>query len=225
MTRFVFGLVLFGWFACIPAQAQKISDAPFLFRINHQGPSIGYGVGGNVFYNDPSVTPWSTIVVGGQFNSRVEGGNNQMAWGIAAEAWALPGSRSVLVGTEASVINMEPSNTLPKYGSYITFKNRPDGGVAPPETMNEASVALMIDAQAETGFERGIVFRRESLHPSKQEPKPVAIDFSEIPIEKMRNIVLVRYPDGYCKYYLGQGIERIRPCDQEAYPLERRDSR
>lgn len=107
---------------------------------------------------------------------------------------------------------MEPTNVLPKFGTYVTFKNRPDGAPAQPTTMNEASVALMIDAQRGTGFERGIVFRENSLHPSERENSPVALDFSEVPMEKMREIVLVRFPDGYCKYYVGLGIERVRLC-------------
>ncbi len=218
------GILVFSviaWFSSVSdAQAQKISDTPFLFSIHHHGPKIGYGVGGNVYYNDPAVQPWSTIVVGGQFNARVEGGNHQMAWGVATEAWALPGSRSILVGVESSVINMEETNSLPKYGSYVTFKNRPDGGLQQPVSMNEGSVALMIDAQRGTGFERGIVFNENALHPSKNEMKPVAIDFSEVPMDRMKNIILMRFPDGYCKYYVGQGIERVRLCDQPYDPLD-----
>ena len=117
-------------------------------------------------------------------------GVHQWAFGVAAEAWALPGSRSVLVGLESAVINEEPSNLYPKIANNAVMKNRADGGANPGQPMNANSIAYWVTAQPGTGFERGLVFDSVSLRATNT--RPVAIDLSDIPDDQIGSIDLIR---------------------------------
>ena len=130
-------------------------DGTYYSSWNATGPDIGYLFAGFVTRQpNPAVPDMSTFTVGAQINAGNAAGVNQGVWGIATEAWAYPGSRSPLFGIEATSINMEPSNSLPKVAFYATFKNRPDGAVKliPVDPMNVGSQAVRIDAQPGTGM-------------------------------------------------------------------------
>lgn len=161
-----------------------------------------------------AIADFSAFTVGAQIGAGNVAGVNQLVWGIAAEAWAYPGSRSPLFGVEASPINMEPQNEWPKVAFYATFKNRPDTEYErPPDApMNAASQALRIESQPGTGFERGVVFGRTSLHASSAAARPVAIDFAEMNAGDVEGIDVMRFPDGCSLVYLGRGKLGTR-CD------------
>ena len=115
---------------------------------------------------------------------------DQWAFGAAVEAWALPGSRSVLVGIEATIVNEEPGNLRAKVASNAVMKNRPDGGADPGAPMNANSIAYRVTGQPGTGFERGLVFDGGSL--VKASGRPAAIDLSAIPDDAIGDVDLIR---------------------------------
>jgi hypothetical protein len=179
------------------------------------GPDISYLFAGFITRQpNPALPDWSTFTVGAQINAGNAAGVNQYVWGIATEAWAFPGSRSLLTGIEATTINMEPTNAEPKVVFYATFKNRTDAAFndPPADAMNVASQALRIEAQPGTGFERGVVFGSNSLHASAALARPVAIDLSEMSLADVQKIDVIRFPDGCALVYAGRGYFRTR-CD------------
>jgi hypothetical protein len=165
--------------------------------------------------SDGGATPWSVLTVGAQINASNDAGVNQIAFGIATEAWAQPGSFSVLTGIEATAINREPNNPFRKISMWSTFKNRPDGDYynPPADPANLMSQALRIESQPGTGFERAIVFAPISLHASRALARPVAIDFAEMSPEAMASIDVMRFPDGCTLAYLRRTGLVLR-CDQ-----------
>jgi len=162
---------------------------------------------------DPTGTPDSLVTVGAQINAVNAAGVNQIAFGIATEAWAQPGSVSRLVGIEASVVNREPTNGMRKIGAWLTFKNRPDYlyALVPAEPMNEGSQALRIEAETGTGWQRGIVFAPTALRGATARERPAAIDFSEM--ADLEGVDLIRFPDGCALVYAGRGQLTTR-CDK-----------
>jgi hypothetical protein len=153
--------------------------------------------------------------VGAQINAINHPGVNQIAFGIATEAWADVGSFSMLTGIEATAINREPDNPWRKISMWSTFKNRPDTEYFAPPTdpANMNAQALRIESQPGTGFERGIVFAQISLHVSRNVARPVAIDFAEMDEAAVEGIDVMRFPDGCSVVYLGHGMLGTR-CDK-----------
>ena len=134
--------------------------------------------------------PLQDFTVAAQLVAKNGPGVHQWAFGVASEAWAQPGSRSILVGLESTVINEEPSNGYPKIANNAVMKNRADGAIDPGNPMNANSIAYWITAQPGTGFERGLVFDREAL--LAVATRPAAIDLSDIPDERIGQIDLIR---------------------------------
>ena len=137
-----------------------------------------------------SALPLQDFTVAAQLVAKNGPGVHQWAFGVAAEAWAQPGSRSILVGLESAVINEEPTNVYPKVANNAVMKNRADGGSDPGQPMNTNSIAYWITAQPGTGFERGLVFDGVSLKATGQ--RPAAIDLSDIPDSDIGAIDLIR---------------------------------
>ena len=137
-----------------------------------------------------SPNPLQDFTVAAQLVAMNGPGVHQWAFGAATEAIALAGSRSILVGVENTVANMEPTNIYPKIANNAVFKNRFDGGVNPGVPMNANSIAYWITAQPGTGFERGLVFDRDALFTTTN--RPAAIDLSDIPDERIGAIDLIR---------------------------------
>jgi hypothetical protein len=135
-------------------------------------PGIAYAFAGSLLRRAGSPGILEDYTVAAQLTAKNGAGVDQWAFGVAAEAWALPGSRSILVGVEAAVINEEPANAYPKIAISAVMKNRADGGVDPGAPLNASSVAVWVSAQPGTGFERGLVFDRDALadrsHPHPQ---------------------------------------------------------
>lgn len=191
--------------------------------ISHWEPATsadGYGFWAQVDRIGDGGAPDDTVLtVGAQVNAVGRRGVNQIVFGIAAEALTEQGSFSRLAGLEASVVNREPNNQRRKVGIWSTFKNRPDTDYADSlsslflvDPSNVDSQALRIESQQGTGFERAIVLGVNSLHSSTREIQPVVLDLSEIPLETVKAWILIRYPDGYCRYYVGNGLEETRMC-------------
>ena len=137
-----------------------------------------------------SPTPLHDFTVAAQLVAKNGPGVHQWAFGVASEAWAQPGSRSILVGLESAVINEEPSNTYPKIANNAVMKNRADGAPDPGAPLNANSIAYWITAQPGTGFERGLVFDGSSI--ASTTGRPVAIDLSDLPDDVIANVDLIR---------------------------------
>lgn len=136
-------------------------------------------------------------------------------FGVATEAWSLPGSFSLITGLEASAINMEPDNPWRKIGLWSTFKTRPDTRYAevPRDPANMNAQALRIESQPGTGFERGIVLAKHSLHPSRTESRPILVDLREVPSAMLDTWDLVAFPDG-CRLRYVRGGQITTVCGQ-----------
>jgi hypothetical protein len=65
--------------------------------------------------------------------------------------------------------------------------------------------ALRIESQPGTGFERGIVLGKDSLHASRNEPRPILIDLREVPSAALATWDLIAFPDGCRLRYAGGG--------------------
>jgi len=153
-------------------------------------PGIAYAFAGSLRRNAGSSDILRDFTVAAQLTAQNGAGVHQWAFGVAAEAWALSGSRSILVGVESAVINEEPTNLYPKVAVNAVMKNREDGGVDPGAAMNANSVAFWVSAQPGTGFERGLVFDRDSLVMAAG--RPAAIDLSDVPDDQIGQIDLIR---------------------------------
>jgi len=189
---------------------------PTLIGWNPTTPKIGYGFGALVDRtSDGGANPYTVLTVGAQINATNGAGVHQVAVGIATEATALLGSRSSLIGIEATAINMEPSNDTCKISYFATFKNRWDYQFkdVPADAMNVNSQALRVESFPGTGFERAIVFAPDSLHDSARERAPVVIDYKEVPLAVLKTWALERYPDGFCRFYAGAGAFETRTCE------------
>jgi hypothetical protein len=174
-----------------PAFAQSSSGLnEYITEWSPTGPGIAYGFAALVKRTGGSQVPYTDFTIGGQFVAKNAPAVHQWVFGAAIEAWALPGSRSILVGVESAIINQEPGNTSPKVANNAVMKNRPDGTADPGAPMNAKTIAYWVSAQSGTGFERGLVFDRVSLLSVNE--RPVAIDLSDIPDEDIGQIDLIR---------------------------------
>lgn len=182
--------------------------APTLTSWTHRGNGIAYLHAGTVTLDAPASRPHTELAVGAQLNAYASSGTHQIVFGIATEAWALPGSHSMLTGLEATTINMEPDNPWRKIAFWSTFKTRPDTRYdeIPADPANLNAQALRIESQPGTGFERGIVLARHSLHASRNEARPILLDLREVPPNDLTTWDLMAFPDGCRLRYRGQGV-------------------
>jgi hypothetical protein len=162
-------------------------------------PGIAYGFAASLTRSAGGAEALQDYTVAAQLTARNGAGVNQWAFGAAAEAWALPGSRSILIGVEAAVINEEPANRYPKIAHSAVMKNRADGGADPGAPLNASSVAYWVSAQPGTGFERGLVFDRDAL--AQAGGRPAAIDLSDIPDDRIGQVDLIRIRKGVSLRY------------------------
>lgn len=192
--------------AAMPEGSEQ-RTTPIVSTWTHRGGGIAYLYAGMVALDTPQSTPHTELAVGAQLNAAALPGSHQIVFGTATEAWAMPGSLSMLVGLEATAINMEPANPWRKIALWSTFKTRPDGAYweIPADPGNVNAQALRIESQPGTGFERGIVLARDSLHASKAEDRPILIDLREVSPEVLSTWDLVAFPDGCRLRYFGQG--------------------
>lgn len=163
---------------------------PYFSIYNTAQPGYAYGFAASVLRSGGSLAPLRDFTVAAQLSARNGPGVDQWAFGAATEAWALPGSRSILVGLESAVINEEASNTYPKIANNAVMKNRADGQTDPGAPMNANSIAYWVTAQPGTGFERGLVFDTDSL--VMRGGRPAAIDLSDLPDDQIGQIDLIR---------------------------------
>lgn len=180
---------------------------PTLTSWTHQGGGIAYLFAGTVALDTPSSKPHTEMAVGAQLNAYAGTGSHQVVFGIATEAWALPGSLSMLTGLEATTINMEPENPWRKIAFWSTFKTRPDTKYfdVPADPANMNAQALRIESQPGTGFERGVVLAQHSLHASRTEPRPILVDLREVSTDALAAWDLIAFPDGCRLRYAGRG--------------------
>ena len=128
--------------------------------------------------------------IGGIFSVRHPAGIHQWAIGAVTQVWGLPGSRSLLVGFESGVVNEEASNPHPKIAFNAVYKNRSDLGKSPGAPYNAHSIAYWVSAQPGTGFERGLVFDRDSL--AAVGKRAAVVDLSELPDDQIGQVDLIR---------------------------------
>ena len=153
-------------------------------------PGFAYGFAAFVSRSSGSLDWLQDFTIGAQFSAQNGPGVNQWTFGVATESWALPGSRSILIGFESAVINEEPSNLYPKIANNAVMKNRADGGDDPGAPLNANSIAYWVTAQPGTGFERGLVFDTYSL--AMPGGRAAAIDLSDLSDEQVAQIDLIR---------------------------------
>jgi len=178
-------------FAAITSSPAASADPPPYFSVwTVTQPGFGYGFAAAVDRTNGSNVSLTDFTVAAQLTARNGLGVHQWAFGLAAEAWALRGSRSILVGVEAAVINEEPTNLNPKIANNAVMKNHADGTDALADPMNSNSIAYWVSAQPGTGFERGLAFDRDSL--VMKAGRAVAIDLSDIPDDRIGEIDLIR---------------------------------
>jgi hypothetical protein len=192
--------------AAMPGGTQ-VRAAPTVAEWTHQGGGIAYLFAGTVTLDTPGARPYTELAVGAQLNAYAAPGSHQIVFGIATEAWSLPGAHAMLTGIEATAINMEPENPWRKISMWSTYKTRPDTSYddVPADPSNMNAQALRIESQPGTGFERGIVLARYSLHASRVEARPILVDLREVPAESIAGWDLVAFPDGCRLRYAGRG--------------------
>jgi hypothetical protein len=183
-------VVLLALAMVVSSTAVRADPPPYFAIYDTAQPGFAYGFGADVLRSGGSPFPLQDFTVAAQLTARNGPGVDQWAFGAATEAWAMPGSRSVLVGLEAAVINEEPSNLYPKVANNAVMKNRADGRGDPGAPMNANSIAYWVTAQPGTGFERGLVFDADSL--AQPAGRPAAIDLSDIPDDRIGQIDLIR---------------------------------
>jgi len=196
-----------GMNAALPPGTSDKLAAPTLTQWTHHGGGIAYLFAGTVTLDTPGAPPHTELAVGAQLNAYATTGSHQMVFGIATEAWAYPGSHSMLTGIEATTINMEPDNAWRKIALWSTYKTRADiyYDQVPADPANINAQALRIESQPGTGFERGIVLSKYSLHPSRKESRPILIDLREVPADVVVGWDLIAFPDGCSLRYRGGG--------------------
>lgn len=163
---------------------------PYVSAWEPATPGVAYAFAGLLRRTGGSSEPLRDYTVSAQFVAQNGPGIDQWAFGLASEAWALPGSRSILVALESAVINEEPTNVYPKIANNAVMKNRADGDADPGQPMNANSIAYWVTAQPGTGFERGLVFDGTSLLSARG--RAAAIDLSDIPDSQIGQIDLIR---------------------------------
>jgi hypothetical protein len=188
-------------------QETEFRNGPTISSWTSQGHGIAYLFAGTVELDTPQAPPFTELAVGAQLNAYAKSGSHQIVFGIATEAWAEPGSLSMLTGLEATAINMEPANPWPKISLFSTYKTRPDTKYdeVPADPTNMNSQALRFESQPGTGFERGIVLAKYSLHASRTEPRPILLDLREVPANDVAGWDLIAFPDGCRLRYAGHG--------------------
>ncbi len=70
----------------------------------------------------------------------------------------------------------------------------PSYDVVPSDPANMNAQALRIESQPGTGFERGVVLGRDSLYPSRNEPRPMLVDLREVTPDKLATWDLIAFP-------------------------------
>jgi hypothetical protein len=114
----------------------------------------------------------------------------RITWGIATEAWSMPGAKTSLVGGEFSVISLNHDQRFDIRGADLVFKNRRDkvGSVVQvgENRYNENSRALNISSQPRStagehcGWQTGVYFGKDSLDRTASKPYTSLMDFTEI---------------------------------------------
>lgn len=188
--------------ALLLALSTSVCSQGHIRIVEHDEPGIGYGFAANILRTGGALAPLTDFTVGAQFTARNGPGADRWAFGVATEAWAHRGSRSVLVGLESAVINEEPGNFYPKVANNAVFKNRADDGADPGAPLNAHSIAYWVTAQTGTGFERGLVFAAGSLvSGSGSGDSPAAIDLSDLTDEQIAQVDLIRIRRGVSLRY------------------------
>jgi len=180
------------WLMLLPlaALAPFVEAQPYNTELTVDTPGFGCSICTGLTRTGGSSAPLLDFTVAALLSAKNGPGVNQWAFGAATQAWAQPGSQSILVALESAVINEEPTNAYPKIANNAVIKNRADGGADPGQPMNANSIAYWITAQPGTGFERGLVFDTQSLLASRG--RPAAIDLSDLSDAQIGAIDLIR---------------------------------
>jgi hypothetical protein len=132
------------------------------------------------------------VTVGGQFNGWSDAGVSSPTWGAAIEAIGLPGSQSVLVGTETLVGNLDPANLQNKIGNNVVFMNRLADGEPSATRNNDNSIAYWVTATPGTGFETALKLHKDSIADSATR-KAAVIDLADL---EDLDVIVFRLPQG-----------------------------
>src|SRR5689334_8239335 len=69
----------------------EVHYGPTLAEWTGNGRGIAYLFAGTVTLDTPNSPPFTELAVGAQLNAYANPGSNQIVFGIATEAWSLPG--------------------------------------------------------------------------------------------------------------------------------------
>lgn len=169
--------------------ARAENTTAHLVKPRPAGAGIAFGYAADMLRLS-ATTSIADMTVGAIFSARHTAGVHAWAMGAVTEAWAMPASKSILVGFESAVVNEEPTNPYPKVAVNAVMKNRADDGPMPKAPYNANSIAYWVTAQTGTGFERGLVFDRDSL--AAVGKRPAVIDLSDLPDELIGQVDLIR---------------------------------
>jgi hypothetical protein len=162
---------------------------PVISVYDTASPDVSYGIATKVTRTSGGR---EQTTIGGQFNGWSAAGVSSPTWGAAIEAIAMPGSRSVLVGTETLVGNLDPANLENKIGNNVVFVNRLVGGTPSETRNNDNSIAYWVTATPGTGFETALKLNKDSIADSATR-KAAVIDLSEL---EDLDVVVFRLPQG-----------------------------
>jgi hypothetical protein len=141
--------------------------------------------------------------VAGQFNGHALSGVNAQTWGVATEAVARQGSKSILVGLESLVGNYEPTNNSAKIGVNIVYKSN--------VAANENSVGLWFTSDPNTGFESAIKLDRYSIFHSRTK-RAAVIDLADMDITQLKDVDLIRFPNCKAMRWDGEALKVVSIC-------------
>lgn len=162
-----------------------------IWKPNRQ--DISYGVAASV-----QRVGGSGATVGAQINGWAMAGVHSQTWGVATEAVAEKGSKSILVGLESLVVNREPTNDSQKIGVNIVYNS--------PVYANKNSIGLWFTSTPNTGWNSGIKFDRVSLKASNG-TRAAVIDLSEIDPVELSQMDLIKLPNGKAIRWTGKELK------------------
>jgi hypothetical protein len=133
--------------------------------------------------------------VGAQVNGWSASGIAGQTWGIATEAVGMKGNRSILVGLEAMVANLEPIHDHAKIGINIVFNGGADeAGIG--QGSNTNSTGLWFTSRTAVGFESAIKLDRRSISTSANRRPPAVLDLEDLDPATIGEVDLIRLPNG-----------------------------
>lgn len=168
------------------AQLQvQLNNFSWYANISSALPGDLYGSAANVIR-----TSSGGATVGGFFSGQGATGVSSEVWGLVTQAITQPGSVSTLVSAEHGTSNQTNNNTNPKVGTYVVFKDRPDGQAGTTQSLgsnqfNYGARGIWIESQSRSttgefcGWKRAMYFGPDSIDADTTGPG-MGLDFADL---------------------------------------------